>query len=244
MILDPNLLTIEPTMTINNRVLALAVGAALLAVAPPAKATLAVAAPFEDKVDNAAAIVLGKCMKTESRMDPSGRLILTYSTFQIEKTFKGSASGEVTIVTPGGQVGTTRQETIGIPQFAAGEENVLFVKNTEAGPTVLYFDQGAYDVSVDAHGDKIVAPVQSTLVKIDSQRGIAVPSELPRTLRAFESTVNDAVLEGRQRRMHYEMVEGRRGQQTSVSSIFGRYKWVIGIALLGATLATWQLLRR
>jgi hypothetical protein len=230
-------------MTSNNRFVSLAIATALLA-APVAHATLAVAAPFEDKVDNAAAIVLGKCVKTESKTDPSGRWIVTYSTFQIEKTMKGSAAGTVTIVTPGGTVGTTRQETIGVPTFHEGDENVLFVKNTESGPTVLYFDQGAYDVTTDSHGDKIVAPVQSTLVKIDTQRGVAVPAELPRTLKAFESNVNDAVLEGRQRRMRYEMIEGKRKQEASIASVMLRYKWIIGIALVGAALATWQLLRR
>jgi hypothetical protein len=230
-------------MTPNNRILALAVTTALFAAAPSARATLAVAAPFEDKVENAAAIVLGKCVKTESRADPSGRWIVTYSTFQIEKTIKGAAAGQITIVTPGGQVGDTRQATIGIPEFREGDENVLFVKNTQSGPTVLYFDQGAYDVTTDSRGEKIVAPVQSTLVKIDSQRGVAVPSELPKSLRAFEGSVNDAIAEGRQRRMRYEMIEARR-QQSSLSNTLARYKWVIAIGLLGAAIATWQLLRR
>ena len=231
-------------MTTNNRILALGVATALLAGAPAAKATLAVAAPFEDKVDNAAAIVLGKCIKTESRMDPSGRWIYTYTTFRIEKTMKGAAGPELTIVTPGGQVGDKRQSTVGIPEFQAGDENVLFVKNTEAGPTVLYFDQGAYDVTTDSRGDKIVAPVQSTLVKIDSQRGVAVPSEMPLSLHSFESTVSDAISEGRQRRMKYELVEAQRRQQASLGSILERYKFIIAIAVLGAALATWQLLRR
>ena len=231
-------------MTPNNRNFALAIATVLLAAAPAAHATLAVAAPFENKVEAAAAIVVGKCVKTESKLDPTGRWIVTYSTFQISKTIKGSAAGTITLVTPGGKVGSTRQETIGIPEFHEGEENVLFVKNTDSGPTVLYFDQGAYDVKTDDHGDKIVTPVPSTLVKIDTQRGVAVPDELPRTLRAFESNVNDAVLEAKQRHMRYEMIEAKRKQEASLGSVFARYKWVIGIALLGAAIATWQLLRR
>jgi hypothetical protein len=231
-------------MTSNNRILALAVTASLFAAAPAAKATLAVAAPFEDKVENAAAIVLGKCVKTESRLDPSGRWIVTYSTFQIEKTMKGSAAGQITIVTPGGTVGTTRQSTVGIPDFGEGDENVLFVKNTPAGPTVLYFDQGTYEVTTDDRGEKIVAPVRSALVRIDSQRGVAVPAEAPKTLRAFEGSVSDAISERRQRRMRYEMVEAQRLKQASFTGTLLRYKWFVGIALLGAAIATWQLMRR
>jgi hypothetical protein len=41
---------------------------------------MAVAATFDDKVDRAASIILGKCLRQESRFDPSGRWIVTYST--------------------------------------------------------------------------------------------------------------------------------------------------------------------
>ena len=231
-------------MTPNNRVLALFATAAVLAAVPRAQATLAVAAPFEQKVENAASIVLGKCIRTESRMDPTGRWILTYSTFEVEKSMKGAAATQVTVVTPGGQVGDTRQETIGIPQFREGDESVLFIKDSEAGPTVLYFDQGAYDVTSDAHGDKIVAPVATSLVKIDTQRGIAVPSELPRTLRNFEGDVREAMAGIERRHIENEMIETKRHKQASLLDTLSRYKFLVAAALLGAALATWQLLRR
>src|SRR5207249_9872727 len=113
--------------------------ALLLVAVRAAQATLAAAATFAEKVDNAASIILGRCIKTESRMDPTGRWILTFSTFQIEKSLKGTPATQITIVTPGGQIGGTHQDTIGIPQFREGDENVLFVKSSRLGPTVLYF---------------------------------------------------------------------------------------------------------
>ena len=232
-------------MTANNRILGLAATAALLASAPAAHATLAVAAPFEQKVDQAASIIVGKCVKTESRQDPSGRWILTYSTFQVEKSMKGALPGtEITVVTPGGRVGSTKQDTIGIPEFREGDENVLFIKNSESGPTVLYFDQGAYDVTTNDRGDKLVAPVQSTLVKIDTQRGMAVPDELPRTLDDFAKNVDDTMAVAHRHHMEYDMLQARRHSQTSIASVLLRYKYLIAIAVLGAALATWQLLRR
>lgn len=231
-------------MTTNNRLLALAVAAVLVGSAPSAHATLAAAATFDEKVENASSIVLGKCIKTESRQDPTGRWILTYSTFTIEKTIKGNPATEITIVTPGGQVGTTRQDTIGIPQFRTGDEQVLFVKDSRVGPTVLYFDQGAYDDAVDDRGEKIVAPIQSTLVKIDTQRGFAVPAELPRRLKDFQDDVAVSVRGARQRQMQFEMIQSKQQQkQATIGSVLLRYKWIIGIALLGAAVATWQLLR-
>jgi len=220
-----------------------AVGLLLVAV-PAAQATLAAAATFDEKVDNAASIILGRCIKTESRMDPTGRWILTFSTFQIEKSLKGTPATQITIVTPGGQIGGTHQDTIGIPQFREGDENVLFVKSSRLGPTVLYFDQGAYDVMTDEHGEKIIAPVQSTLVKIDTQRGIAVPAEGPRTLKAFQQDIDASLAASRQRHMQYEIVQPKPRKQASISSTLARYKFLIAIAVLGAAIARWQLLRR
>src|SRR2546427_12408309 len=124
-------------MTPNNRLLALA--AAVLLSAPAVHASMAVAATFDDKVAHATSIILGKCVRTESKFDPSGRWIVTYSTFSVEKSFKGNAAGEVTLVTPGGGVGNIHQSTVGVPAFREGDEQVVFVKNTRLGPTVLYF---------------------------------------------------------------------------------------------------------
>ena len=65
-----------------------ALAATLLAT--DAYATIQRAVAFDDKVDQAAAIVLGKVVRTKSQWDPSHRWILTYSTFTVEQTLKGS----------------------------------------------------------------------------------------------------------------------------------------------------------
>src|SRR6202007_1174843 len=183
---------LKAQMTANNRAWALAISA-VLAAAPTARATLATAATFEQKVDKASSIILGKCVRQESKFDPSGRWIVTYSTFQIEKSMKGAALPEITVVTPGGQVGSLHQSSIGIPAFQQGAENVIFVKNSNLGPTVLYFDQGAYDVKTDANGQRVVAPVPSDMLRIDTQRGIAVAPESAQPLPQFEQRVNDTI---------------------------------------------------
>jgi hypothetical protein len=233
-------------MTPNNRFLALDTAAVLNSAAPRAHATLAAAATFDEKVENASSIILGKCVKTESKLDPTGRWILTYSTFQIESSLKGGAASQITIVTPGGQVGSIRQETIGIPQFREGDENLVFVKSSKLGPTVLYFDQGAYEISKDDHGDKVITPITSSLVKIDTQRGVAVPDEGPQRLAEFKERVTSSLRDREQRRMKYEMAQSKKQEQrqASIGSVLLRYKWFVGIALIGAALATWQLLRR
>ena len=209
--------------------------------ATDAHATLQRAVAFDDKVDQAAAIVLGKVVRTHSQWDPSHRWILTYSTFTVEQTMKGTAPAEVTVVTPGGTVGNVVQSTIGIRPFREGDENVIFIKNTTAGPTVLYFDQGAYDVT-DDHGQKMVAPVATDAVHLDTQRGAIVEPEHVRTLSEFARDVHDSIERTRANKM--ELVRNRqKQQQASLMETLLKYKLLVALALIGTLLATSHFFR-
>jgi len=218
---------------------------ALLLAVPAAHAAIATAASFDEKVDNAAAIILGRCVRTESRFDPTGRWIVTYSTFAVEKSMKGAAAVEITLVTPGGSVGSLHQSTVGVPAFREGDEHVLFIKNSRLGPTVLYFDQGAYDVSTNAHGDRVIAPVQTNLVTIDTQRGMAVaPNDEPRTLQQFESAVRESLRGAAERKQKMSAIPPAHRRPTTISEILVENKLLVALALLGLALAAWQLRRR
>ena len=227
-------------MTANNPRFLLAVAALAVLVPLTADATLVRAVPFEEKVENASAIVLGRCVAQESRWDGAHKWILTYSRFRVEKALKGQPVAELTIVTPGGSVDGTHQDTIGVPKFQEGEDVVLFVRNTKAGPTVLYFEQGAYRI-VKEGTERMVVPATSAAVLIDSQRGKAVTPESPRTLRDFEQGVRDTVR--RSEAMRMELIE-RRKQEASFWRTLQRNKALVLLALIGAVLATWQLVKR
>lgn len=230
-------------MTANNRRAALLLAAFALFFVVDANATISRAFTFDEKVEHAAAIIVGKCIRQESRWDDSRRWILTYSTFHVEKLMKGTmALRELTIVTPGGRVGDLYQDTIGVPDFREGDERVLFVKNTDAGPTVLYFDQGAYLVENDARGERVVRPVASEAVYVDTRGGQLVRSEQPRTLRDFEGAVRESVK--RREAIRMEMVEKKKAEEASLSNIFRRNIALVMLALIGAVLATWQLVKR
>jgi hypothetical protein len=227
-------------MAPNNRFLALAFTAALTVV-PRAEATLARVMKFDDKVENAASIIVGKCVATRSQWDAEHRWILTYSTFQVEDAIKGRATTEITIVTPGGEVGGLHQDTIGVPAFRQGDENVVFTKNTNLGPTVLYFDQGTYDVGLGDRDSRIVTPRPTGAVLVDTQRGTAYEPEHARTLGEFKREVHDSMERTRAQKM--ELIRGRK-QQPSIASLFLHYKLLIALAVIGATIATIQLIRR
>lgn len=164
-----------------------------LLLSPAAQASIARAVTFDEKVAQADAIILGRCIHSESSFDPSGRWIVTRSTFEVEKQFKGSTPATVTIVTPGGTVGSLRQETIGVPHFGEGEVSIVFLRRSQIGATVLYQDQGVYQVAGDGRS-RVVAPKSTNLVLIDMQRGAAVKqSESPRSLDEFEREVRRRV---------------------------------------------------
>jgi hypothetical protein len=215
---------------------------ALLLVSASAQATVLRAVDFGDKVENATAIVLGRCVRQVSQWDPGKNWILTYSTFQIEKTLKGFPSQEITIVTPGGVVGNVAQDTVGVPKFRPGDERVLFVKHSTAGPTVLYLEQGAYRVTEDDRGDRVVAPAVSAGVLVSNGHGRAIAPESPRSLREFEGQVRETMRRREANRM--ELTERRRREEASLTSQLRRNAGLVALAIIGALLASWQIYRR
>jgi hypothetical protein len=227
-------------MPANNSRIALAFAAVLALMPVAAEATISRAMEFDQKVEKAAAIVVGKVVSQESRWDAGQKRILTYSTFQVEKTLKGAQAAQTTIVTPGGVVGDVAQEFVGVPRFRVGDEHVVFVRNTSVGPTVLYFDQGAYRVS-DEGGQRMVHPLVSSAVLVDTQRGMAVAPEDARPMREFESRVRAS--HERRQRYQMEMVR-KRQQQASFLYQVQSNKSLVALALLGIALATWQFYKR
>jgi hypothetical protein len=220
---------------------ALALSAFLLLVPVTASATIAHAMKFDDKVENAAGIIIGECVAQRSQWDAARNWILTYSTFRIEKTLKGMPAQEITIVTPGGTVDGIAQEIIGVPRFREGEKHALFVRNSQAGPTVLYLEQGDYKV-LEERGEQIVQPAVSSAVLIDTGRGTAVAPEQPRRLRDFENSVRETIR--RREAMRMEIIERKKREQASLRTQLRRNRELLALALIGALLATWQLAKR
>jgi len=232
-------------MNPNNRLIALLALVTIALAVPAANAAVAQAATFDEKVDNAAAIFLGKCVKTEAKFDPTGRWIVTYATFNVEDTMKGAAAGQVTVVTPGGSVNGIHQETIGVPAFHEGDEHVLFLKNTRLGPTPLYFDQGTYNVASDEHGEKMIVPMPSNVMHIDTQRAMAVvaPTDEPRSLNSFKQAVSES-MKGTPKRMQMSALQAKAKPQKSIWSTVAENRLLVMLALAGIALAAWQLMRK
>lgn len=224
---------------------------ALFAVAVPAGATLARAISFDEKVASADSIVLGRCLRTESKFDPSGKWVVTYSTFAVEKSFKGgSQAGEMTLVTPGGKIDGLHQRTVGVPEFQQGDANVLFVKGSVLGPSVLFFDQGTYALAKDSRGETTVAPVESAAILLDSQTGQVTRSEEPiRTLRKFEQDIAVSLRRTGGKQIHEFSAAGKQPEKRATSiwqetlDFARENKLVLSLVALGLLVAMVQLLR-
>ena len=229
-------------MDANNQRTALAL-AAVLALAPlTAEATISRAVQFDEKVDRAASIVVGRVVSQESSWDAGRQRILTHSKIAVEKTLKGSPAQELTIVTPGGTVGDIAQDYVGVPRFHTGDENVVFVRQTGAGPTVLFFEQGAYRLEKNSAGERMVVPLVSTAVLVDEKRGVAAAPESPRSLGDFERSVRDAI--GRRELNRMRLIEQKKREEATFWNQVNRNRTLVVLALLGAVVATWKLLKR
>ena len=86
------------------------------------------------------------------------RVIHTYVTCQVGKTWKGPAAKTITLRFLGGQVGGTRMEIPEMPVFAVGEESVLFIAgNGKAFCPLVGARYGRYRLVRDAKGLEEVA---------------------------------------------------------------------------------------
>ena len=116
--------------------------------AAPALATVYLPADFAEMVDTSLYIVHGSVVDVRSNAIADRRTIVTYVTVDVTQQLKGSPRQSVTFLVPGGQAGHYERIVVGAPNFAAGDEVVLFL--TARGPTIPYvfgLSQGVYRVS-------------------------------------------------------------------------------------------------
>jgi hypothetical protein len=205
--------------------------------------------PFDQKVEEAEAIVVGKVLSSQSRYDASGRWIVTETTFAVEKALKGHSSPHVTVITPGGSVDGIHQVTIGVPEFRPGDERVVFVRRQRDGTAgVLYFEQGAYTVSGDG-SRRVVEPASSDLVLLDPQTGRAISqSEPARSLADFERLVERTQRDVQRRQIFATQPDDEAARPADrlaeLRELLEENRLILVLILIGFALALIPLFRR
>ena len=105
-------------------------------------------------------IVRARCIGNSTRWDAGE--IWTFTSFDIEETWSGSAPAQISVRLLGGRVGKITSAVSGVPRFSPGEEVVLFLENTARGDfSIVSWEQGTFRIRRDVRtGDKVT--VQDT----------------------------------------------------------------------------------
>lgn len=145
--------------------------------AAPAFATVVVPADFDTVVTESGVIVHGRVIDVRSEMTGPRRVIESFVTVAVWESLKGTPGASVTFRVPNGQVGRYRRILVGAPEFAEGDEVVVFLTGRPpAMPTVFGLSQGVYRVTRNAAARAVVTPPPMTtgagrIVRGDPDRG-------------------------------------------------------------------------
>lgn len=138
------------------RILALFI--ALAVSASTLSATVVLPAEFSEVVNGSQIIVYGRVAEVRPEWTDGRRRIESVVTVEPSTFLRGTPTATVSFRVPGGQIGRLKSVTVGVPEFKAGEEVVLFLRaQGPAVPQVFGMHQGVFRVKVDARtGDRIV----------------------------------------------------------------------------------------
>lgn len=109
---------------------------------------------FPELVAVAEAVYRGHVTTVQARRverPGGGAMIKTYVTFAVDRALKGAEQAEVVLEFLGGQVGDDIMEVAGVPQFAVGDREFLFVQGNQRQfcPLVAVM-HGRYRIARDA----------------------------------------------------------------------------------------------
>ena len=119
--------------------------ASFAAIQPPALATALKRMSVADLSRAAHTVVRARCVTSSTRWD--GGEIWTFTTFDVEETWKGSAPAQITVRLLGGQAGNFTSTVSGVPRFAPSEELILFLERTSAQDfSIVSWMQGTFRI--------------------------------------------------------------------------------------------------
>jgi hypothetical protein len=99
----------------------------------------------------------------EARWSADRRRLETLVTLQTETYLKGSLGPSLQFLVQGGELGRFRSIVVGAPQFAVGQDIVVFLGARGPGfPFILGFNQGLFRVAA-SNGVRVVRPASPAL---------------------------------------------------------------------------------
>jgi hypothetical protein len=120
----------------------------MLVLAAPLFASTVQKMELPELVKASDSIVHGHVESVQARME--GRMVYTYTSVVVDDPLKGDRRQNVLLKHPGGSIGAMRMFVAGMPQFKAGDQVIVFLKNRQDGTyDVIGLNQGKYDVVND-----------------------------------------------------------------------------------------------
>jgi len=120
-------------------------------------ATLVPRMTLEDLVDGSRSVVHGTVTRTWTGWDGDGRMIWTHYEIQVADSLKGSPGSRIVLSEPGGMIGDTSMQIVGVPVYEVGEEIVVFTTLTPVGfERTCGWGQGKFGVSASEDGTRKV----------------------------------------------------------------------------------------
>ncbi len=145
-------------------------------------------------------IVRARCL-TNHALWENGEL-WTLTTFNVEETWRGSASGQIAVRLLGGKTSQLTSIVSGVPHFRPGEEVVLFLQPTAQGDySVVSWQEGTFRIRRDAGtGEERVTQDTAGIKTYDVSARLFVTSGICRLPMAdFRAQVEAALLNRRAR---------------------------------------------
>lgn len=161
-------------------------------------ATVLLPAGFREIVNGSDIIAYGRVQSTVVEASEDRKRIDTLVTLQVGTYLKGGPGETLTFRVPGGQLGRYRNVLVGAPQFAVGEETVVFLRVGEGGaPHVFGLNQGVFRVRLDARTLRRMVTPPALLSRSASAEPITRGSPLrrPLALEAFGAQVQSVIAE-------------------------------------------------
>jgi hypothetical protein len=121
---------------------------------------------FDEMIEKSTAIVRGQVVASSARFH--GPVIYTHYRVRVLEQIKGTGTGEVDVVVPGGIASGLRQSFSGAPKLQAGSEYVLFLWTGASGlTTIIGLSQGLFDVHRDIAGGVFAARTATSEAMLD-----------------------------------------------------------------------------
>jgi hypothetical protein len=163
--------------------------ALLLLRSLPAAATTIVPAAFAEMVAASQAIVHGRVVDVRSQMTNGRRSIHSLVRVAIIDAMKGPSAAEIVFRVPTGRIGRYRRVMVGAPEFAEGDEVVLFLTGSApAVPVPFGLSQGVYRVNRSTGGALVTPLVPATGRSVRGD-----PARRPLSIDAFTRHVRTAL---------------------------------------------------